>query len=269
MSTVTSKINKALSQLFGYDPITKLKIHRIKNLEKIGTDYGGWVIPENFLGPSSICYLAGAGEDISFDTGIAEKYGCHVHIFDPTPKAIQHFEELKSTILKGERMPINNQHQVSYGLNREKLLLLHFHDIGLWESEDTVKFYEPKNPDHASHSILNIQQTDHYIEAKVDRISTIMKRLGHDRIDLLKIDIDGSEYKVIESILEDHLDIRVICVEYDEVFFALDRNFLSRIKASLLSLMKSGYAIVYGDEHCNYTLIKKDLLSSLNRIHDN
>jgi FkbM family methyltransferase len=52
-----------------------------------------------------------------------------------------------------------------------------------------------------------------------------MEQLGHDRIDLLKIDIEGAEYKVIESILADKLDIRVICVEYDECFNPIDDRF--------------------------------------------
>ena len=57
------------------------------DLITIGTEYGGWTIPANYLTESSICYLAGAGEDISFDVGIVEKYGCQVLLFDPTPRA--------------------------------------------------------------------------------------------------------------------------------------------------------------------------------------
>jgi len=43
-----------------------------------------------------------------------------------------------------------------------------------------------------------------------------MNELGHRKIDLLKIDMEGAEYKVIESIIEDRLDIGVIFVEHKE-----------------------------------------------------
>ena len=37
-------------------------------MEKLGTNYGGWIIPKNIaLTPESIIYSVGVGEDISFD----------------------------------------------------------------------------------------------------------------------------------------------------------------------------------------------------------
>jgi FkbM family methyltransferase len=264
MAGITSKINKALSSLLGYDPVTKLGVHRNAALEKIGTDYGGWVIPENLLGASSVCYLAGAGEDLSFDTGIAEKYGCNVFIFDPTPKAIRHFETLKKNVASGIPTPVNNSSSLFYSISKEKFSLLHFYDYGIWDKEGVLKFFAPKNPEHASYSILNLQQTENYLEARVDRLSNIMKKLGHSSVDLLKLDIEGAEYGVLQSIVEDRPDIKMICVEYDEAMFPLDRHFLKRIKGSLLSLIKCGYLIVNADTSCNYTLVRKDFFRQMN-----
>src|SRR3990167_849454 len=65
------------------------------DLMRLGTQYGGWIIPKNHtLTGDSICYLAGAGEDISFDCALAKQFGCNVRIVDPTPRAIRHFEDL-------------------------------------------------------------------------------------------------------------------------------------------------------------------------------
>ena len=37
-------------------------------LERLGTDYGGWIVPQNMhLSSDSVMYSAGVGEDISFD----------------------------------------------------------------------------------------------------------------------------------------------------------------------------------------------------------
>ena len=38
-------------------------------LEKIGTDYGGWVVPTSLIDRDWVCYSGGVGEDIAFDVG--------------------------------------------------------------------------------------------------------------------------------------------------------------------------------------------------------
>ena len=65
-------------------------------MEKLGTDYGGWWIQKNnSLNENSIVYSGGAGEDISFDLKLQDKYNCWIIIIDPTKKAIKHYEEVK------------------------------------------------------------------------------------------------------------------------------------------------------------------------------
>jgi len=189
--------------LFGIDPISRTKIGKRNDLIEIGTKYGGWIVPAELLNAESICYCVGCGEDISFDIGLINYFKCNVYGFDPTPRAIRHVETVAG-------------HNPKY----------HFHSIGLWDKEDALKFFAPKNPAHVSHSLLNLQNTKDFITIKVNRLSALMEKFGHDRLDLLKIDIEGAEYKVIESIVEDGLDIRVICVEYDECFNPLDTAYL-------------------------------------------
>jgi len=245
------------------DPITGFKVNKLKNIETIGTDYGGWTIPKDFLNRESICYCVGAGEDISFDVGIANQYGCNVHIFDPTPRAITHFNQLQGRTIKGKKTPVNNNTTDLYDLTPNTLRKLHFSPTGIWDEETSIKFYAPKNPQHVSHSILNLQKTDSFFEAKVNRLSNIMRKLKHNRIDLLKLDIKGAEYKVIDSIIDDNLDIKVLCIEFDETFNKLDEGYLTRIKNHLLKLKDFGFVIIDTDGHCNYTLIKKTVMQAL------
>lgn len=245
------------------NPITGFKVHKLKNLETIGTDYGKWTIPKGFLTRESICYCAGAGEDISFDVGIANQYGCNVHIFDPTPRAITHFNQLQDRTIKGEKTPINNNTTDFYDLTPNTLRKLHFSPTGIWDKETSIKFYAPKNPQHVSHSILNLQKTDSFFEAKVNRLSNIMRKLKHNRIDLLKLDIEGAEYKVIDSIIDDNLDIKVLCIEFDEAFNKLDEGYLTRIKNHLLKLKDFGFVIGDVSRHHHYMLIKRDVYKSL------
>ena len=231
---ISTNLKEKAYNFFNLDPFSKQKIRSLKNLNKIGTKYGGWVIPTDWLDENSICYCAGVGEDISFDLGLIERYDCEVFAFDPTPRAIEH---VKKNIVGYKNY--------------------FFMDIGLWDVDEKVKFYAPTNPDHVSHSILNLQKTDAYFEADCKRLSSIMQLYGHAKLDLLKIDIEGAEYRVIESIIDDKLDINIICVEYDEVYHPLDNGSIKRIKDSLRGLRNYGYQIISADGNCNYTLAKK------------
>src|SRR5690242_8717937 len=57
-----------------------------RDLVELGTPgYGSWIVPLGLLGPASVCYLAGAGEDISFDLELVARCRCPVHLFDPVP----------------------------------------------------------------------------------------------------------------------------------------------------------------------------------------
>ncbi len=220
-------------RLFGVDAISRVKVDSRNDLKEIGTEYGGWVIPVSLLNASSICYCVGCGEDITFDIGLIDHFGCDVYGFDPTPRAIKH---VKSVAGKNPRY--------------------HFYEVGLWDKEDKLKFFVPKNPEHVSHSLVNLQKTKDYISVKVKRLSNIMEELGHHRIDLLKIDIEGAEYKLIQSVIEDNLDINVICVEYDESFNPIDTKYKERIRASVNSLLTNGYSMVCAQGNGNYTFVK-------------
>ncbi len=76
----------------------------------------------------------------------------------------------------------------------------------------------PGQPRHDSYSIVNLQSTteERAVEAPVRRLSSITRELGHDHVDLLKIDIEGAEHAVLASMLDDGLDVRQICVEFDQ-----------------------------------------------------
>ena len=186
MTSILKKITSKVKNKFKWKPKTK----NLENLVTIGTHYGQWTIPDRFLDRNSVVYLFGAGEDISFDVGIAQKYNCNVHIFDPTPRAKQHFDHLKKGIKNSVKVPINNDELTTYNLDSDKIDQIKFHEIGVWKQQGNLKFYEPKNREHVSHSIVNIQKTSNYFEAEVDRLSNILKTLGHNHIDLLKLDID-------------------------------------------------------------------------------
>ncbi|MBF0168540.1 MAG: FkbM family methyltransferase [Alphaproteobacteria bacterium] len=216
-------------------------------LVRHGTAYGGWVIPEGVLGTESVCYLAGAGEDISFDCSIARYYGCQVHIFDPTPRAIAHVENVISRAREGLQTPINNDPSITYAISPREVARLHLHPVGLWSETTSLKFFAPRDPGHVSHSVLNIQQTEAFFEAPVMSLAEIMDMLGHKHIDLLKLDTEGAEYEIIASLVRDKIVPTILCVEFHNATnpnAGIDENCLLE---SIEKLKSIGLTIIHQD----------------------
>lgn len=163
------------------------------DLVRIGSDYGGWWVPENLLGPGSICYLAGVGQDISFDLGVIERFGCDVWAIDPTPKAVDWIATRDDLPPQFTMVP-----------------------VGLSGERGELKFYLPEHPEHVSASVKNLQKTSDFFTAPVQTIAQTMEQLGHDHVDLVKLDIEGAEHDTIRQMLADGIHPMVLCVEYDQ-----------------------------------------------------
>ena len=190
------------------------------NIEKewLGNSYGGFYINTNGLNENSIIYSVGIGEDISFDLDIISKFNCKVFAFDPTPKSI--------TWVK------NN-----LSVSKENFI---FQEYGISAKSGFFDFYLPKNTNHVSGSIVKNSNVDisNSIKLEFRTISQVIKELEHNKIDLLKIDIEGEEYEVLKSILIENLDISQIVVEFHP---NLIKNGRAKTKNMIKTLNKSGY----------------------------
>ncbi len=199
------------------------------DIRRLGSRYGGWVVPTSLLRNSSICYCAGVGQDITFDIALIGSLGCEVFAFDPTPAAAEHVRLAAAGV----------EH-------------FHFYPVGLWSSDEMRRFYAPRNAQHVSHSIVNLQRTYSYFEAHCKRVSTLMGELSHTGLDLLKLDIEGAEYAVLTNVLKERIPIRVICVEFDQP------TTLKRVITMVRKVMDSGYALVCIDRW-NCTFVRNGL----------
>ncbi len=199
--------------------------------ERFGSAYGGWVVPGGRLHHGAVCYCVGCGEDISFDLEIIEQLGCSVEGFDPTPRSIAY--------VRNAIRDIGNYR---------------FHEFGLWSTTGTLKFFAPRDARHVSHSLTNLQGTSQFIEVPVRRLSEAMADLGHERLSLLKLDVEGAAVEILETMIEDKIDVDILCVEFDELLAPT----AVRIEAvrKMVSRLKSRGFKLYWAEGTNFTFVQ-------------
>lgn len=147
--------------------------------ETHGEGIGTWVVASGRLNSASVVYSVGVGRDIGLDLSLASRYGCTVHCFDPTP--------VSAAWMRSQRLP----------------QAIVFHEVGLADRDGEMTFHPPRKAGAAHFSPIrrdDREDADRAIRAPVWRLETIMRQLGHDHVDLLKIDIEGGEYAVIADI---------------------------------------------------------------------
>ncbi|HEY7952576.1 MAG TPA: FkbM family methyltransferase [Solirubrobacteraceae bacterium] len=194
---------------------SSLQITPREDLVSIGSTYGAWTIPAQALSKDSACYLAGLGEDASFDLGLIERFGCTVHAFDPVPEAARYAE----------------------GVAAEEPRF-HFQPVGLWSSDGTLRFYENAEPGFVSRSATNMHGTGSYTEAPVRSVASLMSEFRDERVDLLKLSVEGSEYEILGEVLSKRLPVGVLCVEFAQPAP------LQKIRAEIAALEAAGYELV-------------------------
>jgi FkbM family methyltransferase len=189
---------------------------------KLGNQGAAWWVPETVLKPNAVVYSGGVGNDISFELAMIKLHKVEVFAFDPTPAAIAYIKQFRQ--------------------NRR----LHFFPVGLWKENTKLKFFVPQNKTDVSHSVVNLQQTNDYFTASCKTIASLMKQLDHRQIDLLKIDIEGAEYAVLESMLDKNIKPTAICVEFDQPAS------LIKMRQMVMQLLDQGYMLVKQD-YFNFT----------------
>jgi hypothetical protein len=205
--------------------LTKITIFGVEgDLHRYGTKYGGFYYPNNLKlsGSESIVYCIGAGEDITHDVELAKKIGSKVYIFDPTPRAITHVALVKD-VLDGVKEPVDSPRYgggdskywgkiLAYEIASENLV---FSPVGLYTEDTEVEFYYPDCKEYVSCTVLKGQKGKECLKVAVKKLSTIMAELGHDKIDLLKIDIEGIECEVIDQMLDEAIFPTYLAVDFD------------------------------------------------------
>ena len=207
---------RVLRTLVGRDLLSSVQL----DCERLtlGSDRAQWCVCPTPLSPSSVVYSVGVGEDVSFDLELIRRFGLKVHAFDPTPRSIRW--------VRSQSLPVG----------------LVFHAVGLADRDGTASFYPPDDARFVSYSMLERNRSGEVAEAPVRRLMTIMSELQHASIDLLKMDIEGAEYEVLQDVVSSGVEVRQLLVEFHHRW---PRVGVSRTREAIRMLNEAGFRIFY------------------------
>lgn len=181
----------------------------------------GWDYAPASLRPGSIVYAFGVGDTLAFELNLIARHGVVVHTFDPTPSAL--------TWIKTQDLP-NDLHFHPWAVaGSQGALSLYPRLVKRRRSKLTMWTIDPRQAGEAA-----------AIDVPACTIASAMQALGHDQVDLLKLDVEGAEYDAISAMLMDAVLPTQLLVEFHHRFPGIGKQ---RTRACLHALREVGYRI--------------------------
>lgn len=183
---------------------------------RLGSDYGGWVVAVEPLRKTTnpIVLSFGLGDDISFDEEICRRYSARVYGFDPTTASLNW--------IAARGKPTNMQ----------------VFPIGIANFDGRQKFLLPARDFRGNFSAK--APAGNPIICNVMRYSSILSLLELQHIDVLKLDIEGSEYDVIPDIMTSSILPVQLLIEFHH---RLHRISVAETRKAVNMIREAGFSL--------------------------
>lgn len=184
---------------------------------------GDWWLCGELLQEGQLAYSFGVGEDIGFDLALIHTGKINVFAFDPTPNSI--------AWLQAQDLPAQ----------------FHFFPWAVAKNDGCLFLY-PRVLGNRSTSrvmytiVAEPEARNDGIEVTARSLPAIMASLGHERVDILKMDIEGAEYAVLESLLESSLRPTQLLLEFHHRFPGFS---VADTLRAIASLRQAGYGLAH------------------------
>jgi len=199
---------------------------------------GGWSLWPELVRRGSVVYSFGVGDSVVWDLEMIRRFGVRVHAFDPTPASIAWVQK--------QRLP------------REFV----FHDVGIADFDGVMEFFPPRRSGNTHFSQERRSRFDRRppVPGRVQRLSSIMRSLGHERIDVLKLDVEGAEFEAIPDLIASGIEVDQLLIEIHYQFRT--RSF--RMGLELIQQLKDyGMQCLYVSERgFEFSFVRRGLVDS-------
>jgi FkbM family methyltransferase len=225
-----------LQSLIGREPFYWVKEQA--GVREFGSKYGRWGIDTSLLNSQTRIASFGLGEDVSFERAILDAFGCRIVGFDPTPKSIQY---------------------VRNHLSHPQFV---HHPVALASHCGTIQFALPPSEaaDQTSASAVATYRTSgdpRTIEVPCVDLRGALELAGLDRVDVLKMDVEGTEYEVLLQAVNDRSleGVRQLLVEFHHFLPGLTPE---KTRHTIAQLKQVGFEIAWiGRTNHEYLFVKR------------
>jgi FkbM family methyltransferase len=179
-----------------------------------------WTIRTHDMHPGAIVYSGGVGGDISFELDLIRRFGVKIQIFDPSPVAQRTVDLADSSNLQFNCVGLAASESASFSVGG-------VHEGKIWLKKGGDK----KGADET---------------VSCTTLKAEMAKNGHQHIDLLKIDIEGFEYEILETCVDAQIPIKQICLEFHDFFPEIPKE---KTRNAIRSLKSCGYQLIHRCRH--------------------
>ncbi len=226
-----AKLRNALRRRWFEHQLPRTKLREAPGLIDLGSSYGGWTIPGEPVDPSWICYSVGAGGDISFDLELIRRYNATVRAIEAVAEYVE-----SATRQAGDEPRFTAR------------------QAAIVTSDGPVRMQVTHDPQSRSVSSAGLYESRSFIELPGRTLPSLMAELGDERIDLLKLDIEGGEYDVLPTLDLRALGVKVFAVQLHHTGSVRDA------RALITRLRRDGYEPVACRPAVKLTFAHRDLL---------
>jgi FkbM family methyltransferase len=205
-----------------------LPLHPCEPLVHLGSHWSGWDVPGDLISADWTTYCVGAGDDVSFDLSLIERYGCRVRSFDPH----EVYRDRAMTQAGGDPR-------------------FTFLAVAVAAQDGPLHMYEDENPSSGYRSAANLFSTRASAEFPGRSLPSLKEEFGDARIDLLKLDVDGLEYDLVPGLDLIGLGVQVFCVELHHT------GSVRQARDLLDDLHDKGFRLVHQRMPANLTLVRR------------
>jgi FkbM family methyltransferase len=148
------------------------------------------VVPLDVIEPGWTCYCVGAGGDISFDLELIRRFDARVRCIDPVAAYVT------AAVEDAGDEPRFSAHRAAIAL-----------------VDGPLQMQKTHHPGSSSLSSANLYDTHDFVRVPGRTLQSLAAELGDERIDLLKLDVEGAEYSILPTIDLPSFGVKVFVVQ--------------------------------------------------------
>jgi FkbM family methyltransferase len=196
----------------------------------LGTAYGRWAVPDGLIGDDWLCYCVGVGRDISFDLELIRRYRATVRAIEPVPAYC--LEASKAA---------------------EGVDAFSVRQAALTTQDGPLQMQVTHDPTSASVSSAGLYESRAYVTVPGRTLASLMRETGDERIDLLKIDVEGAEYDLLPALPLRAYGVKILAIQLHH------NRGLAEAKRLLAHLDEQGYEQIACLAPVRLTFMAKEL----------